>query len=218
MLLKHSNFEEYYGHDHSLNGAYKDSSEYNVVAFPKQPKITKTLVFLGGYANAGKSTAVKWFRKQGIEVFSSSELLHDHIENMMGRLHTYFDSYDRSGSTQLNNLTIPHRDFMIALAEATRQIIDGEIYMKGVMGQAIASKSELVVVETVGGHEYEIGLKMAREQKDLQLVNVNIRMHSELPGVDIRELLPYATDIYNNGTKEDLYRQLMVLKRTSTAN
>lgn len=184
----------------------------------------ETIVFLGGYARSGKTTALSYFKSQGIPTFSTSDILHQQASTMFEMLSSNAKRYPGTkglsqdkgaevtinvktgcGSTSLE-IAPSMRDILIAVAESTRTL-DPNFYVQQVVKQVRCCKEgKLAIVETVGGSEFEA--LIGTLEADYTSYYLNIRREGELKGVDIRKLLPYASEIWNDGTIEELESQL----------
>jgi hypothetical protein len=172
----------------------------------------QTIIFLSGYAEAGKTTSIKILNSLEIPSYSSSALLHEFAQIIyfiiMGiKLDTHNKNnsvvcYNPFGSTiRINRLIM--RDFLITIAE--KALV--KVFTRNIFAAAIKNKldsySPVVVIETIGGEEYECFLKEFEDAKKYQIFNLNIRSFDEKKGVDIRKLLPNSYDLWNNKDTED---------------
>ncbi len=175
----------------------------------------KRIIFLGGYARSGKSTAVTLLREMEIPCFSTSEFLY----TVAARIWSIGGSYNTTLQQLKNTLPdailwntggLTKRQFLIHVAEnvIVPSYGRGEGIVKPVMNQALEELdiSPIVAIETIGGFEYQQLLACVPDYATY--IPVNIRRHTELAGADIRELLPDAVDIWNEGSINDLENQI----------
>jgi hypothetical protein len=166
------------------------------------------ILFIGGYARSGKGEILKYLKSQNIPCYSTSALLHQTYQNLIeaGML----DSRCVWGEEDKPKL----RQELITLAESVLVSVFGrEIFSHTVIRQANLSPAPLVVVETIGGEEFKLGLEIIQKP----YLCWNIRREGELKGVDIRELLEGGDDIWNDGSIKDLHckiEQELARKRT----
>ncbi len=73
----------------------------------------------------------------------------------------------------------------------------------------IDTSNRIVFIESIGGEEYAMLTSALCERYCRSWDNVNIRRLSELPGIDIRQLLPGARDIWNSFTTVDQWQRFV---------
>lgn len=186
------------------------------------------ILFIGGFAQSGKSTTLKLLKENyDCEVFSSSVLLHKILQDIFSVLGLddinthkkedilFFDCLllDPSIST-----IVPHvlassksgrtiRDVLIGVAEKvlvkhfTRRIFAEGVALK--LRNFLGFNSQfkgIIVIETIGGVEYQYLLSMLNGEA-MRYHNVNVESKYSNPEADGRKLLPNATTLYNDGTK-----------------
>lgn len=182
----------------------------------------ETIVFLGGYARSGKTTALSYFKSQGIPTFSTSDILHQQASIMFDILGTDAKRYPgtkdlskdkdaelmvsvKTGDTSFK-VAPSMRDILIAIAESTRSLVP-DFYVQQLVEEIYRYEGvSLAIVETVGGSEF--GYIQEYLEDDYTTYSLNIRREGELEGVDIRQLLPNASEIWNDGTIEELESKL----------
>lgn len=156
------------------------------------------VLFIGGYARAGKQTALDYLKSLGIPCYSTSALLHQTYQNLY-----------KTGLLQPNlywgeeNKPELRRELIVLAEEVLVPVFGREVFSHTVIRQVNLSTASLVVVETIGGEEFKLGLEVLRKP----YLCWNIRRDEELKGVDIRELLE-GEDIWNNGSIEELHRKI----------
>ena len=160
-------------------------------------------IFIGGLARSGKSSTLEILKKLGIPCYSTSALLHQTyqklIEAKLKSLKRDFEMYDVNNKAEL-------RQELITLAEDVLVPTFGrEIFAHTVIRRANTDPAPIVAVETVGGEEFRLGLEVIKKE----WICWNIRRDSELKGVDLRELLEGAADIWNNGSLQDLEKRVV---------
>jgi hypothetical protein len=155
-----------------------------------------TVLFIGGYSRTGKSETLKYLKSQGIPCYSTSALLHQVYQNLLdtGMLDAKA-IWDEEDKPEL-------RRELTTLAEKVLVPVFGrEAFSHTVIRQANLSSAPLVVIETIGGEEFKLGLEPLQKP----YLCWNIRREGELKGVDIRELLEGGEDIWNDGSIEELH-------------
>ncbi len=184
----------------------------------------KVIVFLGGYARAGKSTAISLLRELGYPCFSTSEHLYEvaaHVlsvisgsppELCLQMLKNYPPDF------VIAELGTSKREFLKDLAEKAIVPTIGRYLgiVHPVMSKALTQKRSVVFVESIGGEEQKLQEQFILESSDLTLEHnvfgINIRRHSEQPGVDIRQLVSSRVypvlEIENNQDPEALEKKL----------
>lgn len=162
------------------------------------------IIFIGGYARSGKSSAISYLRNHhGLVCLSTSECLHQ----VKDRLLDTFPEIARPTNKE------QERSLCIKIAEGLLVPIYGrEIFANWVVQQI--QPGQTYIVETIGGVEHTLlkdTIKRALTRVDID--EVNIRRGSERIGVDIRKLLENGIELYNNGTLDELYKKLDKLIR-----
>lgn len=153
------------------------------------------IIFIGGYACSGKTSTLEILKKLGIPCYSTSALIHKvYKELALSGLLSSKKLWGKENKPEL-------RECLITLAEDVLVPAFGrEIFAHTVIRQANFNPAPVVAVETVGGEEFRLGLKVIEKEYFCW----NIRRDSELKGVDLRELLEGGIDIWNNGSISDL--------------
>lgn len=168
----------------------------------------KKLLVIGGYSKAGKTSSINYLENvHGAVVVSTSAMLHAVSSKLNG-----WNSYDidKSHPISINGVKYPtYRDYLIWLAEEVLVPIFGrEIFGITAAIRAISGleDSDLVVVESVGGEEYEFFERHLSflDTSDVVKVNVNILRDGRNGGDDLRVPLPNAVNVANDSTREDL--------------
>jgi hypothetical protein len=155
-----------------------------------------TVLFIGGFSRAGKSTTIDYLKSQGIPCYSTSALLHQTYQNL------YKSELLDSSHYWVEDNKPELRQELITLAESVLVPVFGrEVFSHTVIRQANLSTAPLVVIETIGGEEFKLGLEVLRKP----YLCWNIRREGELKGVDIRELLEGGEDTWNDGSVEELH-------------
>jgi hypothetical protein len=174
---------------------------------------SKKIVVIAGYARAGKTTSLGMLEQLGYEAISTSLVLHKQTQKLYyqlcgrdldtGNKQTAFQLHSTGNKTAHFSM----RDLLIAVAESTREF-DPSFYVKEAIRCVKESESHLVALETIGGEEW---LETARllQELGLEFSAYNIRSPYECKGVDIRELIPCATDIWNQGDRHDLFKKIV---------
>jgi hypothetical protein len=158
------------------------------------------VIFLGGFAQSGKSESMKIFKEDfGYSTFSASALLHQVYEK--------FHEYDHSDTT-LPEVRAEH----IRIAEEVLKPVFGQEIFADALYRQVAKNIYLFpekvnVIETVGGKEFT-ALMEKFEDSPFPIKRINIRRKEERHGIDLRELLPDAIDFWNDGDLADLKRRL----------
>lgn len=161
------------------------------------------IIFIGGYARAGKGSTLEILKKLGIPCYSTSVLLHQTYQRLIkSKLKSFkrdFDMYDGNNKAEL-------RQELITLAEDVLVPTFGrEMFAHTVIRQANLDPAPIVAVETVGGEEFRLELEVISKE----WVCWNIRRDSELKGVDLRELWEGGVDIWNNGNLDELEGKIL---------
>jgi hypothetical protein len=180
--------------------------------------MNKWILVIGGYANSGKSTSIEHLSKL-VPVLSTSEKLYDVtadiLINVLGFSYTKEEMKEilKNGKAakilMFNSHEVPAyldisvRDLLIMIAEKCIVNNLGRQAFSGSVINDIPEDSQIVAIESIGGEEYK-HLKALAEYKGFNVLPINIRSSGELKGVDIRELLPNAKTIENDGTIEEL--------------
>jgi hypothetical protein len=173
--------------------------------------MTLKVIIVGGYARAGKTTAIRLLSERLLcPVFSTSDLLHKTRHNLQAAFPELPQKLDTEGNRQLN----------IKIAEDVLIPIYGRrLFAHTVASDALKYYRELktdrdvyVVTESIGGEEYvemtNFFLEEYRKGCKLRLYPINIRSLYEQPGIDKRELIPTFVEVQNTGTIDDLRAQL----------
>ena len=159
--------------------------------------IPSRILFIGGYSGSGKSSALGLLEARGIPCFSTSRILH-HLVNTIGTIRTLKWNEDS-----------PDRERCITLAEAVLvPLLGREVFANAVMKQVQGSTARTVVIETVGGEEYKLFKSLTKAHR---CTSINLRRDSESPGIDLRKLLPRATNVSNNESLQELDSKLELI-------
>jgi hypothetical protein len=164
----------------------------------------RKIIVVGGYARSGKSTSIKIIESFGIPTTSTSVILDNILDSLVPYLKDWVPSILESENDPIyKNI---RRKKKIWLAE---QIICKKLTRQslvfGVIKKIKETNSKIIVVESIGGEEYNLLMEQLYHLSEEFLIkNVNIRRKTEEPGIDIRELLPNSVDIWNESTLEDL--------------
>jgi hypothetical protein len=161
------------------------------------------VIFIGGFAQAGKSTAMGILEKEfNLPCFSTSQFLEGITEDCFNFFSDEYFWHEMNKETQRQAKIHMAEKILIPRLGREKAIVAPVISLAL---EELARKKGIVVVETIGGEEHRLMQSILfGECWSILQDNVNIRRKSELPGVDIRELLAPATDIQNDGTKEEL--------------
>lgn len=168
----------------------------------------KKLLVIGGYSKAGKTSSINYLENvHGAVVVSTSAMLHAVSSKLNG-----WNSYDidKSHPISINGVKYPtYRDYLIWLAEEVLVPIFGrEIFGITAANKAVRGleDNDLVVVESVGGEEYEFFEKHLSfiDTSDATKVNINVVREGRNGGDDLRVPLPDAATLTNDSTREDL--------------
>lgn len=159
----------------------------------------KRIIFIGGYADSGKTTTMNYFRSIGIHCFSSSELLHKTAQLLLN-----------------NEWSNPHanvdkRKFLIPLAEKVLVETFGRSIFAHRVYDLISQLPDdcKIAIETIGGEEFWLMFNMLDNAPfECYLERCNIRRPTENSAADYRQLLPSAITIANVGPVNYLYSQL----------
>jgi hypothetical protein len=164
----------------------------------------RKIIIIGGYARSGKSSSIKIIESFGIPTISTSVILDNILDSLVPYLK---DSVPRISKSENNSIYKDiRRKKKIWLAE---QIICKKLTRQslifGVIKKIKDTNSKIIVIESIGGEEYNLLIgQLSHLSEEFLIKNVNIRRKTEEPGIDIRELLPNAIDIWNESTLEDL--------------
>jgi hypothetical protein len=149
----------------------------------------KKILFIGGYARAGKSRAMNHLQSLGAECFSTSKLLDEVLDtiNMAYGLDLNLSGHE------------DRRREKIKLAEEILvPIFSRQLFAAGVVARVVSSSSDTVAIETIGGEEFECLKKQLALAGKFEAQSINIRSQEERPGCDIRVLLTDAADVWNS--------------------
>jgi hypothetical protein len=199
----------------------------------------KTIVFVGGYARSGKTTALSYLAEQGYGTVSTSAILYEFAANLFSGITDWKTDEatkvlaDKSSSFEISFTAyhgreencssfsgfFPHRKFIIALAEDVLVKTFGrQIFARTATIRALQSDSPLVFVETVGGEEFSQMLLALNEitgtepeETQPTLIKLNMRRTEEQAGVDIRQLLTTDLEIWSDGSVEETQKELDTL-------
>lgn len=174
--------------------------------------MSKKLLVIGGFSETGKSSAISYLEEvYGAEVVSTSGMLH-----AVSSALNHWDSYgiDKDKAITINGVEYStYRNYLIWLAEEVLVPIFGrEIF--GISASTKAMKAlenkDCVVVESVGGEEYEFFEKhlYSFDISDVTKVNINLVRDGREGGDDLRQPLPDACTLVNNSDRNALYNTL----------
>lgn len=184
------------------------------------------IVFLGGYSGSGKTQyASPALEQLGYVKASSSDALHQTVQGIVKvLLDIDIDTYDRKSEFLKtmchSSKCASHKDWSdlrqlnIDIAEEVLIPIFGrEIMAFYLVRQMVDCPTKTsVFIETVGGDEFAKTLSFAHilfpEFECLTKARINIRRHTEKPGIDLRKLLPDAITVWNEGSYDDLVENL----------
>jgi hypothetical protein len=158
----------------------------------------KRILFVGGYANSGKSTAMKHLATSGLHCFSSSALLHKTAAAL------YANGWTNANVGDKRAVLIPLAE-QVLVATFSRSVFVHRIY------DQIAALPDncMAAIETIGGDEFWLLYNaLSNAPFEYHLECCNIRRSTEQPQADIRQLLPSAHTIDNNDTLYSLYTRL----------
>lgn len=158
----------------------------------------KIIVFVGGYAEAGKTTTLNRLKDEGLTVFSSSELLHSVtwriVAGILGtdkanQLENKAKNYSLKTLLGIDDTV---RGLYILIAEAILVPVFGrEIFAHTVARKALQASDDLVFIETIGGREHALAEEHIQLLNPTALVlNLNLRRVGENKEADSRQLLP----------------------------
>lgn len=159
----------------------------------------KTILVIGGYSRSGKTSSLSILRNLGIPYFSTSVLLDNFIESL-----------EREFGVPIPTEVEERRRHKITSAEKVLVPIFGrQIFSVKAAQAAMESEDDVVLIESIGGEEWELMAKAIGNIAYERLMNYrvyrfNVRSEREIPGVDIRQLLNNAVTIQNDGTLDDL--------------
>lgn len=182
----------------------------------------RVIIFLGGYAESGKTEFIKIARANNYLCFSSSELLHEVYKKIFLRFNGFpIITTDKTRNiftyTMANSVKelISLRTDLIFLAEQIlTKVFSRSIFASAIMEKMLnidLTKNQISIIETIGGEEYEKFIFLCRlYYPDAKILNLNIRRDLESQGIDSRKLLPDADVIYNNGTKAEYEKQILI--------
>jgi len=156
------------------------------------------IIYVGGYANSGKSSTIKKFKELGIPAYSTSLALHDICTRLLKHTfkvkpkelveesyceykdykimsNMFFGSLDRGYI--LNTAELNVRDFMISVAEEVLvPVVGREAFVLALMKKIKSDNHPLVVIETIGGDEYELTKRYAKAYGFSNSMNINCRL------------------------------------------
>jgi hypothetical protein len=161
----------------------------------------KTIICVGGYARAGKSTTVEILESLDIPVFSASRFLHKAVDLTKG---TVFEPW--AAAIKLTDIAVdivPPSERMQCITMAERILVPTfgrKLFAHAMFDGLTAVDNQIVAIETIGGDEWQEFANLAEGHR---LVIWNVRSEREQPGIDIRELIPDGQDIWNDETLED---------------
>jgi hypothetical protein len=167
------------------------------------------ILFVGGFARAGKTTTMEILSSLGVPCFSTSS----HLEVMAAVSFSQFNN-----RCDFRELSKEHqREVKIFFAEKVLVPFIGRenALVLPVVTKALASPEDLVAIETIGGEEFRLFLS---QTVGVPVTTLNVRGPSEMPGVDSRRLLPSAIELMNNGTILELRENLISLVKTIRGN
>lgn len=184
----------------------------------------KTIVFVSGHARSGKSTLMRHVKSKGYGTHSTSAILYEvairilvnlfglttdkaakALENKATRF-IFRGWWGSSNGAQTSGLELPHREFLITIAEKILVPVFGrELFSRAVVKRCLKDDSEIVFAETIGGEEFnkaldaidEITGRWSEAQQPL-ILKVNVRSQYEEPEADGRKLLDGGLTINNN--------------------
>jgi hypothetical protein len=151
----------------------------------------KKVVFVSGYQGSGKSTAMNYFRQRGFACYSTSKLIHslsDKILNKFTKLEP--SSIDKETKRGIN----------ISVAEDIIKPIFGEdVFARVLVNNLVKDNYNNVCIETNGGDEFFYISKFLSLDSNFcyaDSMNINMRSQTEKAGIDLRQLLHPATDLW----------------------
>lgn len=189
-------------------------------------------IFLTGYARAGKTTLLNYFQQKGWVAPSTSyylsiktaefyrEQFPIEISQDSNAIQILVDSLtQKQDGLWLTHTGFTCRDAKIDFAE--KVIIPRLGRRAGLVKPALkyfgvsASNPKNTIMEVFNQEEL-IGWLTSLEELGCneKSIVINLRRHSELAGVDKRELLGYT--IWNEGQIEDTYNQIIKLTKTNS--
>lgn len=160
---------------------------------------TPNILFIGGYANSGKSSLLRDFEAMGIATFSTSRICHMLLDVACGeKVDTKIPANRARMIDFIENGLVPQFGRKsIALAAA------------GDAWDHYNSAIESVVIETIGGDELQHMLEFLSSELVCcsKIHFVNCRSSAEKPNVDRRKLITGADDYF---WQSDLTRQARI--------
>lgn len=166
--------------------------------------VKPVIIFVGGFSNAGKTTALDYLKTHNFYVYSPSVILHQLSDRVCSYLLGQEPIKDREEKRKLN----------ITLAEDILIPVCGRdlfptIVINRVLDDIYQRDRKLIVIETIGGEEYSIMLDILDgHYGEFDIYSWNIRRVEERPGVDIRKLIKDATNVWNDSSLSDFHYQL----------
>jgi hypothetical protein len=188
----------------------------------------KSIIFVSGYARAGKSTFINYAESLGHGAESTSKILYEVATNILVQLfgfsqrkaesiladktasfswRCWWNTDDSYGNNSLSK--VPHRSFLIKVAERILVPVFGrELFARQSVIRALRNDSALVFVETIGGDEFDASLVALDETvgrlpeaQQPKVFKVNVRSPQEERDADYRQLLPHGLEIWNYYTE-----------------
>lgn len=139
--------------------------------------MNKIVYFIGGYPNSGKTTLINHLSTHyKCEAFSGSKILHQKHKEIFGH--------------DLNCKVPKNREKFINWVEGTYipSLGGREPFIQSLMAQVANSKSEVVLVESIGGEEFDQMVGHLDWRVPFQTYNCT--RYEETPGLDMRKPLP----------------------------
>jgi hypothetical protein len=148
----------------------------------KKRKKMRLVYFVGGYSNSGKSTLLNQLQKDYFcEVVSGSKFLHQKHVELFGH-----DSNCKTTAGRKKFIKWAEGEYIPGLGGRSE-------FVAQLMGKAINSSADVVLVESIGGEEFD--LMMGDLPWATPYGTYNCTRIGEKPGVDIRKLLPDAIEL-----------------------
>ncbi len=174
--------------------------------------MSKELLVIGGFSKTGKTSAISYLEKvHGASVVSTSVMLHA-VSSVLNGWDSY--SIDKDKAITINGVEYSnYREYLIWLAEEVLVPIFGrEIFgiTAAIQAMRALEDNDCVVVESVGGEEYEFFEKHLHsfDISDVVKVNINLVREGREGGDDLRQPLPDACTLVNNSDRNNLYNTL----------
>lgn len=180
--------------------------------------MTKVFVYIGGYAQVGKTSVTNELRSRGYNCFSTSEILYEMAEKMCDifELPCFYENKNQFYGMPLDGryeLTSEKgRTWLILLAEKVLVPVFGrQVFAHTATQRAIDCDSDLVFIESFNNEENQLMIQYASNMtpKSNLHVKFNIRRNTEDPSADSRELLFGAMDLQNDKTIPELVDELL---------